>query len=141
MIHMGIRHLPLCIHQANARVTEAELLYLVEHSNLTSLRIGKWAHLDLNIQNIQNIQNMENMELSAYPMPYAYAPEDLLQLGLEDMRVCEVLLARQADRLQSIRAATGQPDEDTDKGMGGWWVTVDKLRAASRNPLFEVTLL
>jgi hypothetical protein len=106
----------LCIKKGNGHVTEAELLYLVKHAkNLQGLKIGKWEHLDFKA-------SWAGLE------PYTYAPEDLLELGVEDP---EALIASQRDRLQSIRAATEQPDAMD---------TVDKLLAASSNPEFEVQM-
>jgi hypothetical protein len=58
--------------------------------------------------------------------------QDLLHLGDLGMEDAEALLDSQRDRLQSIRAATEQ-DEMMD--------TVDKLRAASCNPTFEVDVV
>ncbi|KAJ1428383.1 hypothetical protein B484DRAFT_449896 [Ochromonadaceae sp. CCMP2298] len=104
----------LHIKKGNGHVTEAELLYLVEHAkNLQLLTIGKWEHLNFR-ESWGEIQ--------------PFAAEDLLQLGMEDP---EALLSSQRDRLQVLRAATQQQPGGMD--------TLDKLRAASSNPRFKVT--
>ncbi|KAJ1427807.1 hypothetical protein B484DRAFT_463886 [Ochromonadaceae sp. CCMP2298] len=60
----------LCITKGNAQVTEAELLYLVKHTQeLRLLAIGKWEHLDFR-DRWDGIQ------------PHASAAEDLLRLGI-----------------------------------------------------------
>mmetsp|Transcript_29567 Transcript_29567/g.63681 ORF Transcript_29567/g.63681 Transcript_29567/m.63681 type:complete len:456 (+) Transcript_29567:117-1484(+) len=103
----------LRIHEGN--VTEAELLYLVQHAtNLHTLKIREWEHLDFR----------ERWEESQ-PDP----PHELLQMGIDDP---EALLSSQRDRLQVLRAATQQPGEMD---------IVDKLYAASSNPRFKVVLL
>jgi len=107
----------LRIDEGNGRVTEAELLYLVENAKkLQILEIGRWEHLDLR---------------ERWEEPDASAAEDLLQLGIEDP---EALLSSQRDRLQVLSAATQQPGEidDTD--------TADRLQAASSHPRFKVKL-
>jgi hypothetical protein len=107
----------LYIEKGNANVTEAELLYLVEHAkNLQLLRIGKWEHLDFK---------------ASWAGLQPFAPEVLLQLGMEDP---EALIAsqQQQERLQILSAATEQHD-DVD--------TVDKLRAASKHRHFRVEVL
>mmetsp|Transcript_34596 Transcript_34596/g.76887 ORF Transcript_34596/g.76887 Transcript_34596/m.76887 type:complete len:440 (+) Transcript_34596:136-1455(+) len=99
----------LRIHEGN--VTEAELLYLVQHAtNLHTLKIREWEHLDFR----------ERWEESQ-PDP----PHELLQMGIDDP---EALLSSQRDRLQVLRAATRQQGD-----------TEDKLRAASSHPNFEVS--
>jgi hypothetical protein len=103
----------LYIHSGK-NVTEAELLYLVEHAkNLELLTIGKWGQLDLR-------ERWEQLQ--------PYGPEDLLQLGIDGP---EALLASQRDRLQVLSAAIKQPDAMD---------TVDRLRAASSHPDFEIEL-
>jgi len=101
----------LRIHEGN--VTEAELLYLVQHAtNLHTLKIREWEHLDFR-------------ETWGEVQPDALEGEDLLQLGIANP---EALLSSQRDRLQVLRAATRQQGD-----------TEDKLRAASSHPNFEVS--
>ncbi|KAJ1429327.1 hypothetical protein B484DRAFT_61234 [Ochromonadaceae sp. CCMP2298] len=98
-------------------VMEAELLYLVGNAkNLHTLTIGKWGHLDFR----------ERWE----PQPDDSAPQELLQLDMEDP---EALLSSQRDRLQVLSAATQQQPDATD--------TADRLQAASSNIRFKVELL
>jgi hypothetical protein len=104
----------LYIEKGNANVTEAELLYLVEHAKkLQLLKIGKWEHLDFK---------------ASWAGLQPFAPEDLLQLGMEDP---EALIAsqRQQEMLQVLSAATRDVD------------TVDKLRAASKHRHCTVVLM
>jgi hypothetical protein len=60
----------LSIEKGNVHVTEAELLHLVEHAKkLQHLQIGNWEHLNIR-------DRWEEVQ--------PFAPEDLLQLGMED---------------------------------------------------------
>jgi len=104
----------LRIDKGSVHVTEAELQYLVKNARkLLILAIGRWEHLDFR---------------DARKEIQPFAAEELLQLSIDDP---EALLSSHRDRLQVLSTATQQPDMDT----------VEKLRAASSNPLFTVTLL
>jgi len=104
----------LHIRKGNAHVTEAELLYLVQHTTLRLLQIGQWEHLYFRDRR----EELEEIQ------PYDSAAE-LLLLGVDDP---EALLSSQ-QRLKGVRAATQQPEMDT----------VDKLKAAG-DPFFTVIL-
>jgi len=109
----------LSIEKSN--VSEAELIYLVEHApELQLLEIGKWDHLDLR-ERWGEIQLLDS------------TAEDLLRFGIDDP---EALLSSQRDRFQVLSAATQQQPGDMDS-----MDLVDRLKAASNNPDFEVVLV
>ncbi|KAJ1424847.1 hypothetical protein B484DRAFT_398151 [Ochromonadaceae sp. CCMP2298] len=106
------------INQSN--VSEAELLYLVGHAKrLNTLTIGKWGHLDFRER--WDVLQPDN------------SAAELVQLGMEDP---EALLSSQRDRLQVMSAATQQQAGDMDATD-----TLDRLKAASSNSHFTVTLV
>jgi hypothetical protein len=77
-------------------VSEAELLYLVEHANnLQTLTIGDCENLDI---------RQKRKEL----LPYDYDPQQLLHLGIDDPQGIEVFISAQRKKLQIMRSTSQQ---------------------------------
>ncbi|KAJ1431648.1 hypothetical protein B484DRAFT_395379 [Ochromonadaceae sp. CCMP2298] len=106
------------VESYDVTVSEAELLELVERAkNLQRLTIGKWEHLDFR-------DTWEEEEPQLYDQ---HEQAKLVELGIED---AAAFISAQQERVRIIRDATPQPRD-----------TVDRLRAASSNPHFQVILV